>query len=113
MDFRLSGNNSYSPKDLFWSHKKNGVGLRFMAIVDGKSKVRFLSNGYSPKVYDGHWLEINKHIIEEKLLGSTIIADKYFEKGANQFSNCDFITPVPEPRGTKRRNDDSLVSQLN
>ena len=44
------------PKSPYWSRKMNKPGWRYMLIMDIKCHVQYVSSGYSPKVYDGHWL---------------------------------------------------------
>ena len=112
-DFPLVGKRSSSTSNLFWSYKLNKLGLRFMAIIDGKGEIRFLSPGYTPKLYDGHWLEMNRRLLEEKFAGSTIIGDTHFEKGEHLFKNLSFKTPIPESRAKKRRADGVEVPQHN
>ena len=82
-DLRLIGKSSVSRKDQSWSYKCNSPGQRYMAISDAKGKIRYLNGGYSPKVYDGDWLKINKNWVATKLHGARIIADNHFEVGRN------------------------------
>ena len=112
-DFPLAGTRSSSKKDLFWSWKLNKLGVRFMVLLDGNGQIRFITPGYTPKLYDGHWLEANKYFIEEKFKGGTIIGDTHFEKGEHLFTNVSFKTPIKEPRQKKRRSDGVEVPQLN
>ena len=112
-DFPLKGSRKASTKDLMWSYKLNKLGLRFLAVFDAKGEVRFISPGYSPKIYDGHWLDMNRPLLEEKFKGATVIADTHFEKGESMFNNLSFKTPIREPRGKKRRSDGVEVPQLN
>ena len=44
-------------------------------LQDGKGRIRKMWGGYSPKVYDCHWLEIWKDWFEENLKGAGVIAD--------------------------------------
>jgi hypothetical protein len=52
-DFRKEGLRNVLRRSPDWSYKKNSPGRRYMALSDGRSRVRSLWGGYSPKVYDG------------------------------------------------------------
>jgi hypothetical protein len=43
-----------------WSYKLNRPGRRFTAVIDASMCIRLLSDGYSPKLYDGHFLQSHK-----------------------------------------------------
>jgi len=112
-EFPIAGSRSISKKSLSWSFKCNGAGVKFMTICDARGYVRFISPAYTPKLYDSHWLKMNRHYMEEKFKGATIIADCHFEQGRSMFKNVSFKTPIPEPRQSKRCADGVEVPQLN
>ena len=47
-------------RDNRWSFKLQHPGRRFITFRDATSKIRYVSDGYSPKIHDGGWLEINR-----------------------------------------------------
>ena len=112
-DYPITGTRSMSRKDLFWSYKCNGAGVRVLTLHDGKGKVKYLSPLYSPKLYDSHWLEMKRDLLEENFPGATIIADTHFSQGRELFTKVNFKTPIPEPRPRKRRIDGAEIPQLN
>lgn len=68
-DFRKSGKASTSRKDMNWSYKCNSPGRRYMAFSDVTGKPLRVFGGYSPKLYDGHWVDIKKDWMEKRLKG--------------------------------------------
>jgi len=112
-DFPLEGTNSSSTKSLFRSFKQNGLGIRFMFVVDANGMIRFVSPGYTPKLYDGHFLELYKPYFEEKFTNSCMIGDMHFEKGKEIFNNVTFKVPVRQPNSSKRTSDGRPIPQLN
>jgi DDE superfamily endonuclease len=103
-DFQKSGKNSLSRKDSEWSYKCNGPGRRYMAIVDVSGCPRALFGGYSPKLYDAHWIEVKKPWIEKNLSGATVYADCHFTSAIPLLKNVNLVTPTPKPRGRKKKN---------
>jgi hypothetical protein len=103
-DFRKSGKNSLSRKDPGWSYKCNGPGRRYMALVDLSGCPRALFGGYSPKLYDAHWIEVKKNWMEKHLAGATIYADCHFTSASQLLKNVNLVTPIPKPRGRKKKN---------
>lgn len=70
-----------------------------MAIMDGKSRFRYVNGGYAPKVYDGHFLKIQKDVLLEKFQGAVIIADNHFGNGKRIFKKkIKFHTNIAERR---------------
>ena len=58
--------------------------------------------GYSPKVYDGAFIEIMRHDWNKILRGACVVADCHFERASALLPDVSFVTPVPAPRGVKR-----------
>lgn len=101
-DWALQKWKGCSKKRSYWSYKLNKPGRRYMFIQDGKTRIRFLSNGYSPKVYDGTWLEIQKDWLEKHLKNGRILGDQHFEIGQKLIKSITFITPIKKkPRKRK------------
>jgi len=89
-DFPLEGKRSVSRKSPKWSYKCNRPAQRFMFVRDGKGKIRKLWGGYSPKIYDGHWLQAQKEWLEEKLAGAVVVADNHFLWGKKHLKKVKF-----------------------
>ena len=49
-----------------------------MVLMDGKSRIRTCFGPYSPKLYDGTWIENNKKWLETNLEGVYVAADTHF-----------------------------------
>ena len=67
-----------------------------MIVTDGKRRVRKIWGGYSPKIFDGHFLEMNKDWLEQNLGGSTIITDNHFSWGRKNLKKVKFSVNYPE-----------------
>jgi hypothetical protein len=108
IDFPLEGVKSVSKKDSKWSYKLNRPGRRYMVLRNRKGKILKLWEGYSPKVYDGTWLEIMKQELDQTLAGGVVIADSHFVKGKTLFENVTFLTNIPKQKQSrKKKSDDS------
>lgn len=105
-DIPLEGKKSVSRKDPQWSFKLNSPGQRYMMVRDGKGKILKIWGGYSPKVYDGTWLEIMKDNLEDILNGAVILADSHFSAGKRLFQNITFLTNNVKPKKRKRGEED-------
>ena len=80
-DFPISGKCSMSKKNPYFSYKLKGPGQRFMAVFDGKGKIRKLWGGYSPKQHDGMFLKEHKQELSHDFEGGVIVADNHFSCG--------------------------------
>jgi len=95
-DFALKTPKDTPKTDGYWSYKCNKLGRRFQAVFDGKTKCRGLYGGYSPKVYDSHWCEVNSRELETTFKGATIIADQHYESYSKTAKKLTVITPTVE-----------------
>jgi len=97
----------------YWSYKCNKLGRRFQAVFDGKTKCRALWGGYSPKIYDSHWCEVNRRGLETTFKGATIIADQHYQSYSKKSKGLRVITPIPErkKRMTKRPHDQVSLTE--
>ena len=96
-DFRLSRRAGKGVKDAYFSYKANSMARRFMLLRDGAGRVRKLWGGYSPKLYDGHLIELYSDWMEENLDGGVVFGDGHFGIASTLFdddSKVRFITPV-------------------
>ena len=85
-DFKKFRKISSSRKGPEWSYKLNGPGRRYMFLQDAKGRFRKVWGGYTPKLYDGDFLAINKQSIETELEGAQICADNHFSVGKRMFN---------------------------
>ena len=65
----------YSKKDADWSYKLNNKGRKYLVFRSGDGKIVKIWGGYSPKLYDGHFIELFKDEIEKLTGGMDIIGD--------------------------------------
>ncbi len=93
-----------------WSYKENKPALRFMVLQDGQRRIRWFCGGYSPKVYDGHLLTIQREFLARSIKKSVIIADGHFTLGNKIFEEITFHVPIirvspgrPKANGEPRR----------
>jgi Transposase DDE domain len=100
---------STSQKASSWSYKLNAPEQRFQLLSDATGYIRGLWGGYSPKIYDGDWVQLMKYDLAQEYPGSHIIADTHYEKGnqimkeINVHHAIKFYTPYSKPRGRKRK----------
>ena len=86
-----------------WSFKCNSPGRHYAFLIDSTGQIRKVWGGYSPKIYDGSFLEFHAKWFEKALAGAEVIADVHFEWGTKNFKKVTFITPIPEPRGRRKK----------
>ena len=84
-----------------YSGKIMKVALRRMVISDGKRRIRYFSDGYTPKLYDSHWAKINKVMLVEKFGDSVFIGDGHFQKFQNE-TGIKCYTPILTAVGKKK-----------
>ena len=101
-----------SKKDLDWSYKKNKPGRRYMFLRDAKGKVRKLWGGYSPKFYDGNFVELFRRFFEVECAGAGIVGDTHFEWGRDNIHFAKFVVPYPQPSTGKRKRDGEGIAKL-
>lgn len=117
-DFRLAGKVLVSRKDSRWSYKLNSPGQRFQVLCDAKEIVQKVWGRYSPKIYDGHWIEIMAEELGLQFSGAFIIADTHYETANNILSRFKmqkrirFYTPIAQPRGRKLKKNENLPNDL-
>lgn len=113
-DFRQSGKKSMSRKDTSWSYKCNGPGRRYMSLTDANGEGKYISNGYSPKLYDAHWVQARKEWVEQTLAGATIYADNHFRSAASDLKDVNLVASKAKPSkksGRKLDIDDKLLNK--
>jgi len=74
-----------------------------MIICDGRGKVVQMWGGYSPKVFDGEFISLQRQWLETHLKGAGVVADQHFEAGKN-VRGVKFFTKM-------RKNDSSDESE--
>ena len=103
IDFPIIGGKERKPSSQHWSGKLKHAARRFMVLRDGKGRIRHLWGGYSPKVYDGHFIEVNQEFFQEEIQGGKILADNHFSISKKLFKDPKFYTNYPEPANSRKR----------
>jgi len=83
-----------------------------MILRDGHMKIRAIWGGYSPKVFDGHWLEMHKWWLETNLKGGVILGDCHFAWGRGHLSNPVVHAPFPETFTDETADNGANLSKL-
>ena len=96
-DLKLQNPRGYSRKDPRWSFKLNHYGRRYMVMRNGYGKACEIWGGYSPKIYDGHFIEMIARQLERAIGGTNIIADQYFNYGNQVLRNVKIYSNIPVP----------------
>ena len=105
VDFPKQYHKGWSRKDPDYSYKLWRLGRRYMFVQDAQSQILRIWGGYSPKLYDGHFVELMHQQIERDFDSADIIADQHFEYG-NQFLRHAYIWTNPaEPNPNKRKRE--------
>jgi hypothetical protein len=91
--------------------KTKGPAQRYMIIMDGKGKIRRCWGGYSPKLFDAHFIKAMNSYLEEELEGAKIVGDNHFEKCNEYMNNAKFYCNVANV-GNKRNRDGERLSKL-
>jgi hypothetical protein len=92
-DFPRAKFKGYTKQSPWHSFKINGPGRRYMFVRDGNRKVVKLWGGYTPKLYDGHFVEDHRDEFEEKFSGATLLGDQHFSYGAKFLEEVKIVTP--------------------
>lgn len=111
-DFRLARTRGVSKKGDTWSFKENSPAQRWMLLSDAQGRVRKLYGGYSPKVYDSHFLHIYKKVFEKELAGASVIADQHFRAEGIKFKNVRFVVAHPKPHNKQPPKNGKGVKKL-
>ena len=106
-DLRLSGKNSTSTSDQYWSYKCNSPGLKYFTLVDANSKVRKVWGPFSPKLYDGEFLLTQVDYLHDYFKGSVLIGDSHFAKAGSCLKDPILYTKVINPCNNEQRNYNS------
>ena len=89
-DFAITGRKRVRKKSSDWSYKLNRPALRYMIIRDGAGNICRVWGGYTPKLYDGDFLEVHKDEIEHDFTYGVILADNHFSRDKKLFTNVKF-----------------------
>jgi hypothetical protein len=54
-----------------------------MVLVDARRRVRKIWGGYSPKIYDGHFLELKQEWFRANVPNDILVGDNHFTWGRN------------------------------
>ena len=92
-DLPIQNSDERGPASDFWSGKLKRPGYRYMMFSDAKGKILKVWSGYSPKLYDAHFLQCNKDYIEENFNGATMIGDTHFASMRNKLHGITLHAP--------------------
>ena len=95
-NFRVEGFEGITKKNKLWSYKLNGPGRRFMILSDANGVPMRVFGGYSPKIYDGRWVEQNRKWLDKHLKNSSIIADCHFWSAQRELKAADLYPIMPK-----------------
>lgn len=103
VDLPLIGKSTIRRKHRKWSWKLNGPGRRYLIIFDGQGRVRKWWGGYSPKIYDGHMLEVKRRWIQSHLQHAVLVGDTHFAWGRKHLGQqVKLHTRLKQPRTGKK-----------
>lgn len=96
-----------------WSGKENHYARRFMTVQDASGKFLKVWGGYSPKVYDGTFVEMFQEYFENNFQNGVFLADGHFSSVSRLMRNPKIIAPTPQRKKAKRRlNEDEDAEGL-
>ena len=90
-----TGRPARGKKSAYWSFKLNKPGCRYQFILDGQTRVVFLSHGYSPKLHDGQYVLANRPVLEMSFKGGRVVGDEHYSV-ARIIPDPSFVTPTRE-----------------
>jgi predicted transposase YbfD/YdcC len=108
-DFKFRGKSKISKKSADWSYKANGGGQRYMIVYDGKGLIKRVWGGYSPKLYDGHFLKLMSEYLDKELYGGVVVGDNHFLYGSQYLNHVKFYCNTAE-NSTKTNRDGKRLS---
>lgn len=110
-DFAQQKGRGRGKKSAFWSFKLNSPGRRYSFLMDAKGKVLKIWGGYSPKVYDGTFLNLQQEWFETHLRGAGIFADQHYASASKDFSRVTFYCPFKQqPHLSVREEEEQRIS---
>ena len=112
-DFSLQNTTTRLKSHPNYSHKNGRLGRRFMFLSDANGIIKKIWGGYSPKVYDGHFLELNTSWFAKKLKGAGVFGDFHFSNGKTLLKKkVDFYVPFPKPANFSKRDSGADFRKL-
>jgi DDE superfamily endonuclease len=103
VDLPQVGKTTEDKKGDRWSFKLNGPGQRYLFLFDGKGRIQQWWGGYTPKLYDGHALQVQKNWLRNHLQGGVVVADKHFAWGNQLHKDIRFLVKVRRHRMPGRK----------
>jgi len=77
--------------------------------LDGKTRVRGLWGGYTPKLYDSRFLKLHEDEFNQKFYGATFIADSHYQEGKKIFPNITWHVNIHKPPKKKGSNEGEIL----
>lgn len=72
-----------------------------MVVRDGKGVVVKLWGGYTPKLYDDHFVEAHREEFDEFFKKGKMFGDGHFSYGAKYVEEVEFLTPIKSRKGVR------------
>ena len=95
-DFGLVGKYHTQKTNKLWSYKLNGPGRRYQLLTDANGVPIKIWGGFSPKLYDGHWLSAKRNWFEKRLNGAVVLADCHYWSAQDEFKKCTLMPVMPK-----------------
>ena len=108
-DIQMAHRDGWTKGGPDFSGKTKKFGQRYQVVQDADGVVQGLWGGYSPKLYDGDWVNIMKEPLSRELFGGHVVADTHYEtanktfKSIGEEESVKFYTPIAKPRGPKKK----------
>jgi hypothetical protein len=96
-DVPIERKKGRGPTSPHWSGKLGRPARRYMFLLNGDQLISKMWGGYSPKLYDGHFVESHKQWFDKKLANVALIGDTHFHSVRDQLRKCQMIAPRPTP----------------
>lgn len=101
------------PQTEYWSGKSNCNAQRFMVITDFQGRIQEVFGGYSPKVYDAHFVQIMKSHFVKNYSKAIFLADNHFSSVNDYFEYPKFYCPTRETNTNSDSVDPETQEGLN
>ena len=95
-DFKIKGFHHIPKTNKLWSYKLNGPGRRYQLLTDGNGVPLKIWGGYSPKVYDGHWIPLHRRWLNHNLRGCYLFGDSHYWSAQDDLDQVTLIATMPK-----------------
>jgi hypothetical protein len=113
VDFPIEKRKGMGKKHPYWSYKLNRPGRCFIVLRDATGQMCKVWGGFSPKFYDGAFIEQKHHTLDRKLAGAYVIADHHFASGQAFLKKVTIMTQHSKRSVTEVNPDGDPLELLN